>query len=146
MKNLIALITLLTSLSSFAGYYSDYQDCSGVLTQELWAVQDGEGVDVIYDIDAEISAKEFNSTPVFNDGFEYKYCKNALTELVVMDMNGNEYKILHTHDDVCDGGNSYGVVYDMNTNKIIAHIHDGEFSWPVCLAVLWPCLWPPSVY
>ncbi len=126
MKNLIVLITLLLSLDSFATNYADYKECTGVLAQTLSELKGGEGVDVLYQSRARMSEREFNSTPVFNDGFEYESCKKAVKEVSIMDMDGNEFKLRFTHEDECDGGNTYGVVYDMGTGDIVAHINDGE--------------------
>ncbi|MCK5882726.1 MAG: hypothetical protein KAG61_03485 [Bacteriovoracaceae bacterium] len=128
MKNLIAFITVLVSLNAFATDYGQYGECSGVFTQALWEITDGEGVDVLYETTAQMTEKEFNSTPVFNDGFEYQSCKDSVREFAFMDMEGNEFKIMYTNEENCDGGNSYGVIVDMNSSKIIAHINDSDIS------------------
>ncbi|MBL6990494.1 MAG: hypothetical protein ISR65_11980 [Bacteriovoracaceae bacterium] len=73
-----------------------------------------------------ISEQLFKSTPILSD-FDYEECKSSLTELYFSSPETMvTYRALNTFEDSCDGGNSYGVIYDPN-ETIVGYIKDSDF-------------------
>lgn len=125
MKNIILLAALFFALDSFGA--TDYVECEGSLeNMDMGKVYGDEHVNVLYDITANLNKRAFKSMPVLKE-LDYNSCQGAITEISYIDMDGNEFMILHSSQDECDGGNSYGVVYNKDSYGIVAHVKDGDF-------------------
>lgn len=119
MKHLIALATLTFTLNSFAS--SCMEDLG---ERESWQIFEDTSFITLLDADASLSESEFNNTLGTLD-FTYEYCKDAVTEVVVQSSAGAKYRFLVTHEDNCDGGNTYGLVFNQSGTRI-AEVRDGE--------------------
>ena len=85
-----------------------------------------DGTDTMTTVATSITKLQFNE---HFKGLDYNKCKDSMIESTLMTINGNEYVvIMPDSNDECDGGNSVGIVKDVYTKKIVAELHDGEYT------------------
>lgn len=76
-----------------------------------------------------LSEAEFNNIPTFAGDFDYEQCKDAIVASKVQDkLTGKIFTAVYTNEDHCDGGNSYGVLYDQEMQTILGTIGDSFIS------------------
>lgn len=121
MKSLMSALTvLLLSTSAFA----DYVNFDGIgsvpeITEKAVSVTP-KAIPMTQALrDLVIQSLDYQ-----NDEFQCDDKDIARTEFITE--QGNLYYAVHTAEDYCDGGNSYGVVVDKNQAPL-AWIRDGDF-------------------
>lgn len=78
--------------------------------------------------DVILSESDFNKIPLFKSDFQYLLCKNSITKISFSDLEtGALFTAYYTNDDVCDGGNNYGSIFNAD-GIYIADILDGDFT------------------
>lgn len=117
MKNLIAIFSLLFISSSFANCFQDFGG-------EEHSMYNSEQHDVMYTDDVLLSESGFISS-LGTLGFDYESCKDAIEERVLTAQSGNDYTFILTNKDHCDGGNTYGLIYN-SERYLVGTIQDGE--------------------
>lgn len=117
MKNLIAIFSFIIISNSFAGCFQDF---SG----EEYGIYNSEQHDIMYTDDVLLTEEDFNNSLGTLD-FDYTSCREAIKETVLMSISGVEYTFLLTSDDQCDGGNTYGMIYD-ESGVLVGTVQDGD--------------------
>lgn len=110
-KALIAGLLLGLSTASFAASVCEaiqndeaqFEDgrSSVVLTKEVWKT-----IDVLA-------------------GMDYEQCKDAISQSAII-VDGKSYIQFTSHEDSCDGGNTYGSIMSEDLSTPVAHIYDGD--------------------
>ncbi|MBT7610049.1 MAG: hypothetical protein HN576_09850 [Bacteriovoracaceae bacterium] len=78
--------------------------------------------------DIQLTKEEFVKIPNF-DFFEYEKCKNALYVKVVRSKKtGRVFNAVMTNEDHCDGGNSYGALFNSDMKTFLGDIRDSYIS------------------
>ena len=86
-------------------------------------------IDRISTSDLFITKDQFYQFKIFKD-FDYSQCSKSLSHFEFRHISsGESYTAIKTNDDICDGGNSYGVLFNRR-NEMIAEIRD---SFIICL-------------
>jgi len=77
-----------------------------------------------------LSEYEFNQIPNFADGqFNYEECSEALRFKTMRSLiTGRIFTAVYTNEDECDGGNSYGALFNEDMSKIVGNIGDSDIS------------------
>lgn len=77
---------------------------------------------------ADYTKAEWSRLPVLFD-FDYKSCipTQSVKRSVVQLESGIKLEIVKTNDDICDGGNTYGFVRNLESSEVVAHIYDYDF-------------------
>lgn len=123
MKNLILSLTLLfISSSAFAA------DCAKEVINESEYTR-SEDVKMLGNTGVKFSADRVQA---WNDYFEYKIeqeCIEIMDVDVYQGQSGKIYVELTTNDDPCDGGNTFGIILDLN-NQIVGEIGDSDYYCP----------------
>src|SRR5690606_19173324 len=58
-------------------------------------------------------------------GMDYEQCKDAISQSSII-VDGKVYIQFTSHEDSCDGGNTYGSIMSEDLSTAIAHIYDGD--------------------
>jgi len=127
MKNLIALFTLTISINSFATCSAPEGDLGSV-----YDGYDNDQTEYLYNETSDngkipFPGKLFSQYPSLGE-FDAKECADAVTESVIKNKKtGISYVAVYTIEDNCDGGNSYGLLFNEDKSKVVATINDGDF-------------------
>ena len=73
---------------------------------------------------------EFNQIPNFTRGqFQYEECKDSLRSKTMRSkVTGRIFTAVYTNEDECDGGNSYGALFNEDITKLLGDIGDSYIS------------------
>ena len=115
MKSIIAVLLLMTSLSTVASTPSPNDVCKQMeKTEELVVLREG----------SVLTKENWNKIDViFN--FDYESCHDAFLQELIL-FNGRFYWKMGSMEDRCDGGNTYGAIYNYRLTTPIAHVYDGD--------------------
>jgi len=97
---------------------------------------EGQGLSTIDKMGKELKKSGFKITPMVRELVNKVIeiddsCKNNfLSAQTYLLKNGKIIHLAYTSEDICDGGNSYGVVLDANLRPL-ASIQDTDFYCPV---------------
>lgn len=58
-------------------------------------------------------------------GMDYEQCKDAISQSAII-VDGKTYIQFTSHEDSCDGGNTYGSIMSEDLSAAVAHIYDGD--------------------
>jgi hypothetical protein len=71
-----------------------------------------------------LTKTQFLQVPVYVD-FDYSECRDALViQMVQSKDSGRNFSALLTAEDNCDGGNSYGALYNEDRTQLLGEIRD----------------------
>ncbi len=107
--SVLLLLPLITFASEFCDKYNDRPEYDIIHSSKK---------------QAKISEAKWKTIPVLKD-MEYEHCRDAITERTYDASNGERFYIYTSHEDVCDGGNTYGAVLNSKW-KLEAEIKDGD--------------------
>ena len=119
MKLILSLLILLSLQVQGA-------ECAKEIIQDYYLSED---VEFLTNSGATMNSQRVEAWEKF---FEYPLDKECIEMMDVSTYKGKSGKIyvqLSTNDDVCDGGNVFGVVLNMD-NEVVAEISDSEFYCP----------------
>lgn len=112
MKNLfLAGIVLFGATTSFAATV-----CEKIQNDEA-QFEDGRSSVVL-------TKEVFKSIDVLA-GMDYEQCKDAISQSAIV-VDGKSYIQFTSHEDSCDGGNTYGSIMSEDLSTSVAHIYDGD--------------------
>ena len=83
-------------------------------------------IKVLREVTNLLTSTNWNQFAVISE-FDQKKCL-ATTDQQLITLNGEYFWRFKTTEDVCDGGNIYGVIYSYNLKKPMAHIYDGDIN------------------
>ena len=123
MKSMISFLLVgIFSLTTFAAALVDFDGVTSTSD--------------IYDQNLEMVPMAIPLTPALRQlvikSFGYDkpedFCADKdIQRMKFITVKGNVFYAVHTNEDYCDGGNSYGVLLDKDLNPV-AWIHDGDFE------------------
>ena len=115
MKDLIfSILLILLSFNSFASF-----NCEADFPETY------HGFNVLRKSqDISFVLDNWDNISVIRD-FDKEYCYD-LVDMELVKVNSNFFWMITTIDDGCDGGNTYGVIYNYGLSEAVAGIFDGD--------------------
>jgi hypothetical protein len=125
MKRFLLKITVITAFIIPMQYAIACPELNNV------DLADGEGpwvYEVVENNGIFLTKEEFIKIP-YLDIEDYERCKNSLyLKKVSSKLTGRFFNAVMTNQDKCDGGNSYGALFDSSMNNMIGDIGDSYIS------------------
>ena len=119
-KLLLSMALLLTFSTAFACPELDNVDLAS-----------GDGPWIHKELDTykiSLTKEDFINLPNFDES-EYEDCKDAfIVQVVQSKQTGRIFSALKSYEDMCDGGNSYGVLYNAEMSVVVGEIADSGIS------------------
>lgn len=124
MKKLIVLITVLFSVNNVLA-----ATCAEEVLDHANYARAHDKIVMLNNSGAEMDAARVQA---WNEYFGYdidQACVDIMTVETYQGESGKVYVELTTNDDPCDGGNTYGIILDLN-NQVVGEIGDSEYYCP----------------
>lgn len=126
MKNLlIATSLLIISAHAFAGVCQKITSINEELNSEFW-----KNVSTISTIAHTAPIHEFQDVEILKDFLTENRCQKSMRKTIftIKSAPGHIFESVISNDDVCDGGNAYGLIKDLANEKIIATVEDSYIN------------------
>lgn len=124
MKNLLLVLTLsLIAFPSFAGVCKKITTITQELDSSFWK---NSKVSVLAEMPKTAPTHEFLEHDIIRDMAASRRCESSMTKTIftVKTIPGQVFEAVISNEDGCDGGNAYGLVKSLNSDKVIATIED----------------------
>lgn len=114
MKATIALIAALISVQSFSSSFCQKNFSDSIHDFEV--LRESK--------DKTFLLENWDNMPNIKE-FEREYCEE-LVDMELVKVKNRFFWVFRSKDDPCDGGNTYGAIYNYSLTKPVATINDGD--------------------
>ncbi len=124
MKNLFAAFIVLTfSAQAYAGVCSKLTSINEELDSTFWK---NANVKTIAEIPHTSPTHDFKEFDIISDMLEGNRCEKSMIKTIftIKTLPGQVFETVISNEDNCDGGNSYGIIKSLNSDKVIATVED----------------------
>ena len=124
MKNLFAAFLVITfSAQAYAGVCSKLTKINEELDSTFWK---NANIKTLIDIPHTSPTHEFKDFDVISDMLEGDRCQKSMIKTIftVKTIPGQVFETIVSNEDDCDGGNTYGIIKNLNTDSVVATIED----------------------
>ncbi len=130
MKKIIfSAFILLPVLSAFAADSSceKMKKMSPELNTDFW---ENKAITIHYSVAQAAPVADFLNYESLQDLYKAKDCQRGMKKrfFSVAGINGKDFEAIVSTEDSCDGGNTYGLLRDVRTNKVIGLIGDSALT------------------